>query len=121
MFIGEKIRRIRIFRGMTQKELGIALGLNEKGADNRVTQYENGYRIPKSELLEKIAEVLRSNPQNFHETNDESERMARAYRGSKTWLDHKRGVSRMEIQLATHLRLSQCVRHRLYQLAKTEK
>ena len=71
MFIGEKIRRIRIFRGMTQKELGIALGLNEKGADNRITQYENGHRTPKPELLDKIAEVLQINPQNFHETNDE--------------------------------------------------
>lgn len=75
MFIGEKIRRIRIFRGMTQKELGIALGLNEKGADNRVTQYENGYRIPKPELLDKIAQVLRINPQNLHGCSDDADNL----------------------------------------------
>lgn len=69
MEIGEKIRRIRIFRGMTQKELGIAIGLSEKGADNRITQYENGYRFPKPELLDKIAHVLQVNPQNLVSTD----------------------------------------------------
>nr|WP_297280133.1 helix-turn-helix transcriptional regulator [uncultured Butyricicoccus sp.] len=71
MVVGEKIRRIRIFRGMTQKELGIAIGLGEKGADNRITQYENGYRVPKPELLYKIAHVLRVNPQNLHLSCDD--------------------------------------------------
>ena len=36
MTVGDKIRKIRTFRGMTQKELGVAIGLEEKGADNRV-------------------------------------------------------------------------------------
>lgn len=65
MTIGEKIRMLRNFRGMTQKELGIAIGLPGKGADNRITQYENGYRVPKPELLSEIAHVLRVNPNNF--------------------------------------------------------
>ena len=58
MTTGEKIKRIRIFRGMTQKELGVALGFPEKGADNRIAQYETNYRVPKTELLDKIAQVL---------------------------------------------------------------
>jgi len=65
MTIGEKIRRIRTFRGMTQKELGIAIGLDEKGADNRIAQYETDYRVPKKDLLDKIAHVLDINPINF--------------------------------------------------------
>lgn len=69
MTIGEKIRMLRNFRGMSQKELGIAIGLPEKGADNRITQYENGYRVPKSELLSEIAHVLRVNPNNFRIKN----------------------------------------------------
>lgn len=36
MTVGEKIRTIRTFRGMTQKELGLAVGFPEKGADNRI-------------------------------------------------------------------------------------
>ena len=33
MTVGEKIKKIRTFRGMTQKELGLAVGFEEKGAD----------------------------------------------------------------------------------------
>ena len=66
MTVGDKIRKIRTFRGMTQKELGVAIGLEEKGADNRVAQYETNYRVPKKDLLNKIAEVLRVDRQNFY-------------------------------------------------------
>ena len=58
MTVGEKIKKIRTFRGMTQKELGLAVGFEEKGADNRIAQYETNYRVPKKDLLNKIAEVL---------------------------------------------------------------
>ena len=66
MTVGDKIKKIRAFRGMTQKELGVAIGLEEKGADNRVAQYETNYRVPKKDLLNKIAEVLRVDRQNFY-------------------------------------------------------
>ena len=66
MTVGEKIKKIRTFRGMTQKELGLAIGLEEKGADNRIAQYETNYRVPKRELLDKIAQALRVDRQNFY-------------------------------------------------------
>ena len=69
MTLGEKLKRIRTFRGMTQKDLGVAVGFDEKGADNRIAQYETNYRIPKEELLKKMAEVLRVSPYNFYEPN----------------------------------------------------
>ena len=50
MTVGDKIKKIRTFRGMTQKELGLAVGFEEKGADNRIAQYETNYRVPKREL-----------------------------------------------------------------------
>ena len=53
MTVGEKIKKIRTFRGMTQKELGLAVGFEEKGADNRIAQYETNYRVPKRELLDE--------------------------------------------------------------------
>lgn len=58
MTIGEKIKNARNLRGLTQKELGIKLGLDEKSADVRVAQYESGTRTPKAELLSEIATVL---------------------------------------------------------------
>ena len=48
MTVGDKIKKIRTFRGMTQKELGLAIGFEEKGADNRIAQYETNYRVPKT-------------------------------------------------------------------------
>ncbi len=62
MTVGEKIKRIRIFREMTQKELGIAVGLTE----NRIAQYETNYRTPKKELLNQIAKALHVNSLNFY-------------------------------------------------------
>lgn len=58
MSIGERIKKARIFRGMTQKELGIAVGFNEKNADVRIAQYESNTRRPKDNLLYKMADVL---------------------------------------------------------------
>ena len=66
MTIGVKIKKIRIHRGLKQKELGLAIGLPPKSAENRMTQYEIGYRIPKVDMLNQIAEVLHVNPQNFY-------------------------------------------------------
>ena len=66
MTVGEKIKKIRTFRGMTQKELGLAVGFEEKGADNRIAQYETNYRVPKRELLDKIAQALRVDFQSFY-------------------------------------------------------
>lgn len=57
MTVGEKIKKIRLVRGMTQKELGEKVGLT----DVRIRQYELNNRTPKEELLRKIAEVLEVN------------------------------------------------------------
>ena len=61
MTIGERIKKIRIFRGITQKELGQVIGIIE----NRVSQYEHDYRIPKKALSLEIASALHAKPENF--------------------------------------------------------
>lgn len=58
MAVGDRIKRVRNFRGMTMKELGMAVGFDEKSADVRVAQYENNSRKPKEELMQKIAAAL---------------------------------------------------------------
>lgn len=59
MDIGQRIRFVRLFRGMKQEELAekIGLGRGENGR-TRISQYENGKRTPKEDLLEKISEAL---------------------------------------------------------------
>ena len=84
MTVGDKIKKIRTFRGMTQKELGLAIGFDEKGADNRIAQYETNNRVPKKELRDKIAEVLRVDRQNFY---TEAPRCAEAFMRTIFWLD----------------------------------
>ena len=56
--IGERIKAIRVFRGMTQKELGLAIGLHGSSVGCRIAQYETGVREPKKETLEKFANAL---------------------------------------------------------------
>ena len=65
MIIGDKIRHIRNFRGLTQKELGLKIGLDAKSADNRIAQFETNYRVPKKDMLVQIAEALDVNVMNF--------------------------------------------------------
>lgn len=65
MSTGENIKRIRNIRGITQKELGIAIGFGEGSASPRVAQYETGNRIPRDAMLKKIAEVLKVDQRNI--------------------------------------------------------
>jgi transcriptional regulator with XRE-family HTH domain len=58
MAIGNRIKRIRNFRKLTQMELGLAVGFDDNTADVRIAQYESGTRTPKEDMLKKIAEVL---------------------------------------------------------------
>lgn len=59
MAIGKRIRRIRLMRGLTQREVGEAAGFNVKSADIRVTQYESEARIPQEKMTKAIANALR--------------------------------------------------------------
>lgn len=52
--IGINLKRIRTNKGITQKELAEKVGLVYSSYSN----YENGNRLPKKEILEKIANAL---------------------------------------------------------------
>lgn len=54
MTVGERIKKIRQEKGMTQKELGKKCGL----ADSAVRRYELGGANPKIETIERIANAL---------------------------------------------------------------
>lgn len=65
MQIHERIKRIREFRGLTQRELGIAIGCTEASAAVRIGQYETGARTPKKESAVALAKALHCNFRNF--------------------------------------------------------
>lgn len=67
MAIGDRIKRARLFRGLTQKEFGRQVGFDEKTADVRIAQYESGVRTPKEDMLRTMAEVLDVNYRSLYE------------------------------------------------------
>lgn len=69
MNTGKKIKLIRTFRGLTQKELGEACGIHEVA----IRKYELGKNIPKPEQLRKIAEALSVNVNSLAEFDIEAD------------------------------------------------
>ena len=60
--IGERIRKIRLLRNMTQGELAVAIGFEDNDyGRGRVSKYERGIRVPKEEMLIKISKALNIN------------------------------------------------------------
>ena len=55
--VGEIIKKLRIERGLTQKQLGELCEM----ADSAIRRYENGRANPKIETLQKIANALNVN------------------------------------------------------------
>ena len=61
MTIGERIKKIRVFRKMTMDELGGALGFEGKNMSVRISQYETGAHIPGEDMILKLADALHCN------------------------------------------------------------
>jgi len=73
MAVGDRIKKIRNMRCMTQQELGLAVGFDEKSADIRIAQYESGTRTPKEKIITKISDVLKVNPKALDRPDIDSE------------------------------------------------
>lgn len=63
MAIGKRIKFFRTMRGMTQKQLGTAIGFPAKNVEVRLAQYEIETRKPKADLIAKLAKALSVSPQ----------------------------------------------------------
>lgn len=58
MTVGERIKKIRLEKGMTQQDLAKRTGIN----DANIRKYEGGRQNPKLETLERIAAALEVDP-----------------------------------------------------------
>ena len=65
MVLGEQIKRRRTYQGLTQRELGLKLGYEERNADVRIAQYKSGYRDSKNNTLIEMAKILKVNYIHF--------------------------------------------------------
>lgn len=63
MAIGERIKRIRNFRKLTQAQLGKAVGLS----DVRIRQYEIGNRTPNEDIIQELEKALNCNYRSIYE------------------------------------------------------
>lgn len=59
--MGNRIRKLRERRGLTQKELAEACGIGESA----LRSYELGARYPKDKVLDKLAKALKVRPEIF--------------------------------------------------------
>jgi transcriptional regulator with XRE-family HTH domain len=66
MTIGQRIKKARLRRGLTQQELGVLVGFPKTSADVRIAQYEASARKPKAEIKEKLSNVLKINPRYLY-------------------------------------------------------
>lgn len=58
---GEKIKKYRKIRKMSQKELGLKCDFSKNTADVRIAQYEQNDKTPRDTALNKIADALEVN------------------------------------------------------------
>ncbi len=56
--LSERLREARKRKGLSQRELGIAAGLDQFVASTRVNRYERGVHQPDSLTVQRLAEAL---------------------------------------------------------------
>ncbi|MDK2763420.1 helix-turn-helix domain-containing protein [Alteromonas macleodii] len=56
--IPSRLKNARVSQGISQKELGIRIGLDESSASSRMNHYEKGRHSPDLQTLKKIADEL---------------------------------------------------------------
>ncbi|WP_034869437.1 helix-turn-helix domain-containing protein [Clostridium lundense] len=66
MNIGDKIKKLRNDKKLTQKQLAIAAGISEIS----IRKYENGERFPKYETIQSIADALETSAEHLMSINN---------------------------------------------------
>lgn len=69
MTLGDRIRKYRLLKGITQKQLGEDVGFKTSTADVRINQYETNKMSPKQDIRQKIADALDVDISALSDTN----------------------------------------------------
>lgn len=54
----QRLRQARTEKGISQKELGLRVGMEPSSASSRMNHYEKGRHMPDFEMLERLAKEL---------------------------------------------------------------
>ncbi|EHY9861129.1 helix-turn-helix transcriptional regulator [Vibrio parahaemolyticus] len=65
-----RLKQARVRAGITQKKLGVMIGMDESSASGRMNHYEKGRHTPDISTLKKVADVL-GVPLNYFFCEDE--------------------------------------------------
>ena len=79
--ISKRLKEARLEAKLSQKQLGIAIGIDQFVASPRMNQYETGKHVPDFDVVNKIAEVLGVPPPFFYTTDDELAGLLKLYDG----------------------------------------
>ena len=77
--ITKRLNEARLAAGISQKQLGIAAGIDEFSASPRINQYERGVHVPDFATLERLALVLNVPTPYFYTRDDELAKLILKY------------------------------------------
>ncbi len=68
--VSKRLKQIRLEKGYSQKQLGIAAGIDEFSSSSRMNQYERGKHVPDILTIERIAMAIGVPPPYFYAEDD---------------------------------------------------
>ncbi|EJL83191.1 helix-turn-helix transcriptional regulator [Pantoea sp. BIGb0393] len=79
----KRLKQARLAKGLSQKRLGIAAGIDEFVASTRINRYEKGIHQADLDTAQRLAEVLDVSPSYFYEEDDELAEKIRTHQKNK--------------------------------------
>jgi transcriptional regulator with XRE-family HTH domain len=69
--IASRLKQARLRAGLSQKQLGVAAGIDQFSASPRINQYERGKHVPDYGTVSRLAAVLRVPVPVFYTQDEE--------------------------------------------------
>ena len=77
--ISKRLKKARLEAKLSQKQLGIAIGIDQFVASPRMNQYETGKHTPDYSVVDKIARVLKEPTPYFYAIDDDLAELIKIY------------------------------------------
>jgi transcriptional regulator with XRE-family HTH domain len=77
-----RLKEARLAAGLSQKNLGIAAGMDQFSASSRMNQYETGKHVPDFHTLDRIAKVLKVPTAYFYAEDDRLAELIRNFKNN---------------------------------------
>jgi transcriptional regulator with XRE-family HTH domain len=77
--ISKRLKEARLEAKLSQKQLGIAIGIDQFVASPRMNQYETGKHAPDFDVVERVAKVLKLPASFFYTIDDDLAELLKLY------------------------------------------